>query len=191
MCCPLLVSLQCGPLSHASPICFILRRANISCSSSCTSPPTNDALHQVPISFPRLRREGLAPGPQRHRPGRTRIRIVVQGERIQIWHVLRLFRIGPARAIPTVRCAYFRTYRQQSPFVDRMHKRGMQGDIFGNTRRTHGVGIAEDEGRGGERGHHRAHGINKNVCKYVHKTWEFAETVPGLHVTFVSNNAYE
>ena len=31
----------------------------------------------------------------------------------------------------------------------------------------------------------------KNVCKYVRKTREFAETVPGSHVTFVSNNAYE
>jgi len=34
-------------------------------------------------------------------------------------------------------------------------------------------------------------GYNKNVCKYVRKTREFAETVPGSHVTFVSNNAYE
>ncbi len=31
----------------------------------------------------------------------------------------------------------------------------------------------------------------QNVCKYVRKTREFAETVPGSHVTFVSNNAYE
>ena len=34
-------------------------------------------------------------------------------------------------------------------------------------------------------------GYNKNVCKYVRKTREFAETMPGSHVTFVSNNAYE
>lgn len=34
-------------------------------------------------------------------------------------------------------------------------------------------------------------GYNKNVCKYVRKTREFAETVPNSHVTFVSNNAYE
>jgi len=34
-------------------------------------------------------------------------------------------------------------------------------------------------------------GYNKNVCKYVRKTREFAETVSGSHVTFVSNNAYE
>jgi predicted dehydrogenase len=34
-------------------------------------------------------------------------------------------------------------------------------------------------------------GYNKNVCKYIRKTREFAETVPGSHVTFVSNNAYE
>jgi len=34
-------------------------------------------------------------------------------------------------------------------------------------------------------------GYNKNVCKYVRKTREFAETVPDSHVTFVSNNAYE
>jgi len=34
-------------------------------------------------------------------------------------------------------------------------------------------------------------GYNKNVCKYVRKTREFAQTVPGSHVTFVSNNAYE
>jgi len=34
-------------------------------------------------------------------------------------------------------------------------------------------------------------GYNKNVCKYVRKTREFAETVPGSEVTFVSNNAYE
>ena len=34
-------------------------------------------------------------------------------------------------------------------------------------------------------------GYNKNVCKYVRKTRDFAETIPGSHVTFVSNNAYE
>ena len=34
-------------------------------------------------------------------------------------------------------------------------------------------------------------GYNKNVCKYVRKTREFASTVPGSIVTFVSNNAYE
>ena len=34
-------------------------------------------------------------------------------------------------------------------------------------------------------------GYNKNVCKYVRKTREFAATVDGSHVTFVSNNAYE
>lgn len=34
-------------------------------------------------------------------------------------------------------------------------------------------------------------GYNKNVCKYVRKTREFASTMPGSHVTFVSNNAYE
>ena len=34
-------------------------------------------------------------------------------------------------------------------------------------------------------------GYNKNVCKYVRKTREFAATVPGSQVTFVSNNAYE
>ena len=34
-------------------------------------------------------------------------------------------------------------------------------------------------------------GYNKNVCKYVRKTREFAETLPGSEVTFVSNNAYE
>merc|ERR1719491_1250410 len=34
-------------------------------------------------------------------------------------------------------------------------------------------------------------GYNKNVCKYVRKTREYAESVPGSHVTFVSNNAYE
>jgi len=34
-------------------------------------------------------------------------------------------------------------------------------------------------------------GYNKNVCKYVSKTREFADTVKGSHVTFVSNNAYE
>jgi predicted dehydrogenase len=34
-------------------------------------------------------------------------------------------------------------------------------------------------------------GYNKNVCKYVTKTREFAESLPGSSVTFVSNNAYE
>ena len=34
-------------------------------------------------------------------------------------------------------------------------------------------------------------GYNKNVCKYVSKTRDFAATLPGSHVTFVSNNAYE
>jgi len=34
-------------------------------------------------------------------------------------------------------------------------------------------------------------GYNKNVCKYVSKTREFAEGKEGAHVTFVSNNAYE
>eukprot|EP00529_Nitzschia_sp_RCC80_P020928 CAMPEP_0113454574 /NCGR_PEP_ID=MMETSP0014_2-20120614/7931_1 /TAXON_ID=2857 /ORGANISM="Nitzschia sp." /LENGTH=399 /DNA_ID=CAMNT_0000345979 /DNA_START=199 /DNA_END=1398 /DNA_ORIENTATION=+ /assembly_acc=CAM_ASM_000159 len=34
-------------------------------------------------------------------------------------------------------------------------------------------------------------GYNKNVCKYVRKTREFAETLPGSEVTFISNNAYE
>jgi len=34
-------------------------------------------------------------------------------------------------------------------------------------------------------------GYNKNVCKYVRNTREFAQTVDGSHVTFVSNNAYE
>jgi len=34
-------------------------------------------------------------------------------------------------------------------------------------------------------------GYNKNVCKYVRKTREYAATVPNSHVTFVSNNAYE
>lgn len=34
-------------------------------------------------------------------------------------------------------------------------------------------------------------GYNKNVCKYVRKTREFAATKPGSTVTFVSNNAYE
>jgi len=33
-------------------------------------------------------------------------------------------------------------------------------------------------------------GYNKNVCKYVTKTREFAATVPGSQTTFVSNNAY-
>lgn len=34
-------------------------------------------------------------------------------------------------------------------------------------------------------------GYNKNVCKYVAKTREFAAGVDGSHVTFVTNNAYE
>jgi len=34
-------------------------------------------------------------------------------------------------------------------------------------------------------------GYNKNVCKYVTKTREFAAGVPDSHTTFVSNNAYE
>ena len=34
-------------------------------------------------------------------------------------------------------------------------------------------------------------GYNKNVCKYVRKTREFAASNPGSHTTFVSNNAYE
>lgn len=34
-------------------------------------------------------------------------------------------------------------------------------------------------------------GYNKNVCKYVSKTRDFASSVEGSHVTFVSNNAYE
>jgi len=34
-------------------------------------------------------------------------------------------------------------------------------------------------------------GYNKNVCKYVRKTREYAATVKDSHVTFVSNNAYE
>jgi len=34
-------------------------------------------------------------------------------------------------------------------------------------------------------------GYNKNVCKYVSKTRDFAASVPGSSVTFVSNNAYE
>jgi len=34
-------------------------------------------------------------------------------------------------------------------------------------------------------------GYNKNVCKYVSKTREFAATVDNGHVTFVSNNTYE
>jgi predicted dehydrogenase len=33
-------------------------------------------------------------------------------------------------------------------------------------------------------------GYNKNVCKYVTKTREFAASVPGSQTTFVSNNAY-
>ncbi len=96
----------------------------------------------------------------------------------------------PAPSRPCVALISGRT-ADNPRLLTRMHKRGMQGDIFGKTRRAHGVGIAEDEGRGGERGHRRAHGINENVCKYVRKTREFAETAPGSHVTFVSNNAYE
>merc|ERR1740139_54914 len=34
-------------------------------------------------------------------------------------------------------------------------------------------------------------GYNKNVCKYVRKTREYAAGVPDSHTTFVSNNAYE
>lgn len=34
-------------------------------------------------------------------------------------------------------------------------------------------------------------GYNKNVCKYVRKVREFSAGLPGSHVTFVSNNAYE
>jgi len=34
-------------------------------------------------------------------------------------------------------------------------------------------------------------GYNKNVCKYVREVREFSEGLPGSHVTFVSNNAYE
>jgi len=34
-------------------------------------------------------------------------------------------------------------------------------------------------------------GYNKNVCKYVRNTREFAASNPGSHTTFVSNNAYE
>lgn len=34
-------------------------------------------------------------------------------------------------------------------------------------------------------------GYNKNVCKYVSKTRDFAAKTPNSHVTFVSNNAYE
>lgn len=34
-------------------------------------------------------------------------------------------------------------------------------------------------------------GYNKNVCKYVSKVRDFAKSVDGSHVTFVSNNAYE
>ena len=37
----------------------------------------------------------------------------------------------------------------------------------------------------------RSQSSSQNVCKYVRKTREFAETVPGSQVTFVSNNAYE
>lgn len=33
-------------------------------------------------------------------------------------------------------------------------------------------------------------GYNKNICKFVTKTRDFAATVPNSHVTFVSNNAY-
>lgn len=34
-------------------------------------------------------------------------------------------------------------------------------------------------------------GYNKNVCKYVSKTRDFAATIDDGHVTFVSNNTYE
>ncbi|KAL3775031.1 hypothetical protein ACHAWO_007216 [Cyclotella atomus] len=34
-------------------------------------------------------------------------------------------------------------------------------------------------------------GYNKNVCKYVRNAREYASSVPGSHVTFVSNNTYE
>merc|ERR1712095_104205 len=34
-------------------------------------------------------------------------------------------------------------------------------------------------------------GYNKNVCKYISKTREFASKTKGSIVTFVSNNAYE
>eukprot|EP00979_Chaetoceros_neogracilis_P012949 scaffold3559_cov284-Chaetoceros_neogracile.AAC.47 len=34
-------------------------------------------------------------------------------------------------------------------------------------------------------------GYNKNVCKYVSKTRDFAASIEGGHVTFVSNNTYE
>jgi predicted dehydrogenase len=34
-------------------------------------------------------------------------------------------------------------------------------------------------------------GYNKNVCKYVSKTREFASSIDDGHVTFVSNNTYE
>ena len=34
-------------------------------------------------------------------------------------------------------------------------------------------------------------GYNKNVCKFVSKARDFATTVEGSHVTFVSNNTYE
>jgi len=34
-------------------------------------------------------------------------------------------------------------------------------------------------------------GYNKNVCKFVTKTRQFAATIPDSHVTFVSNNPYE
>ena len=34
-------------------------------------------------------------------------------------------------------------------------------------------------------------GYNKNVCKYVRTARNYAATVPGSHVTFVSNNTYE
>jgi predicted dehydrogenase len=33
-------------------------------------------------------------------------------------------------------------------------------------------------------------GYNKNVCKYVRLTLDYAKSVPGSRVTFVSNNAY-
>ena len=34
-------------------------------------------------------------------------------------------------------------------------------------------------------------GYNKNVCKYVRKTREFADSLPGSMITYVSNNAYK
>ena len=33
--------------------------------------------------------------------------------------------------------------------------------------------------------------MNQNVCKYVSKVREYSASLPGSHVTFVSNNAYE